>query len=91
MLQLIHHTAHETRAPLARHTTSDVTTLAPCYLSELLREFLQLGTVGFGGPITLAGYMQRDLVVLWMVKKVPEPFVILVVGLAGLAFFPRIP
>jgi chromate transporter len=24
--------------------------------------FLSLGTIGFGGPIALAGYMQRDLV-----------------------------
>lgn len=24
--------------------------------------FLRLGTIGFGGPIALAGYMQRDLV-----------------------------
>jgi chromate transporter len=23
--------------------------------------FLRLGTIGFGGPIALAGYMQRDL------------------------------
>ncbi len=29
---------------------------------RLLRYFLVLGTVGFGGPIALAGYMQRDLV-----------------------------
>ena len=27
-----------------------------------LRYFLRLGTFGFGGPIALAGYMQRDLV-----------------------------
>ncbi|HET7737546.1 MAG TPA: chromate transporter, partial [Tepidiformaceae bacterium] len=31
-------------------------------LSDFLRYFLYLGTVGFGGPIALAGYMQRDLV-----------------------------
>ncbi|HEV2669775.1 MAG TPA: chromate efflux transporter [Gemmatimonadales bacterium] len=31
-------------------------------LRELLLYFLQLGTLGFGGPIALAGYMQRDLV-----------------------------
>src|SRR6202051_2495739 len=31
-------------------------------LSRLLWYFLSLGTIGFGGPIALAGYMQRDLV-----------------------------
>src|SRR5437016_1534303 len=29
---------------------------------ELVRYFLRLGSFGFGGPIGLAGYMQRDLV-----------------------------
>src|SRR5207253_6682152 len=36
--------------------------LAPCTLGELLVYFLRLGTAGFGGPIALVGYMQRDLV-----------------------------
>ena len=36
--------------------------LAPCSLRELLLYFLRLGTFGFGGPIALVGYMQRDLV-----------------------------
>src|SRR5205823_1297991 len=31
-------------------------------LRELAGYFLRLGTIGFGGPIALAGYMQRDLV-----------------------------
>src|SRR5215210_2147007 len=35
---------------------------APCTMGELVRYFLGLGTFGFGGPIALAGYMQRDLV-----------------------------
>jgi chromate transporter len=34
----------------------------PCSLRELFLYFLRLGTLGFGGPIALAGYMQRDLV-----------------------------
>ena len=34
-------------------------------LRELLFYFLRLGTFGFGGPIALAGYMQRDLVERW--------------------------
>jgi chromate transporter len=31
-------------------------------LGELIWYFLRLGTTGFGGPIALVGYMQRDLV-----------------------------
>src|SRR5438270_1250558 len=31
-------------------------------LPQLVWYFLRLGTWGFGGPIALAGYMQRDLV-----------------------------
>lgn len=34
----------------------------PFTLAELLGYFLRLGTFGFGGPIALVGYMQRDLV-----------------------------
>src|SRR5438132_2546549 len=36
--------------------------LVPCTMREFLLYFLSLGTFGFGGPIALAGYMQRDLV-----------------------------
>src|SRR5438045_8074943 len=35
---------------------------APVSMREFLLYFLSLGTLGFGGPIALAGYMQRDLV-----------------------------
>jgi chromate transporter len=40
-------------------------------LRDLLCYFLYLGTLGFGGPIALAGYMQRDLVERrgWISKK----------------------
>ncbi len=31
-------------------------------LWQLVAYFLRLGAFGFGGPIALAGYMQRDLV-----------------------------
>jgi len=34
----------------------------PCTLREFLLYFLRLGALGFGGPIALVGYMQRDLV-----------------------------
>lgn len=36
--------------------------LQPCTLGQLGLYFLRLGTVGFGGPIALAGRMQRELV-----------------------------
>ena len=36
---------------------------APYSLLDLTRYFLHLGTVGFGGPVALVGYMHRDLVV----------------------------
>jgi chromate transporter len=34
----------------------------PPALASLLRYFLYLGSLGFGGPVALVGYMQRDLV-----------------------------
>lgn len=37
-------------------------TLKPVGLWELVAYFLRLGAFGFGGPIALAGYMQRDLI-----------------------------
>jgi chromate transporter len=44
---------------------------APCTLGEFLGYFLRLGTFGFGGPIALAGYMQRNLVEerRWITKQ----------------------
>jgi chromate transporter len=41
-----------------RHTG----TAAAYGLSQLLAYFLRLGALGFGGPVALVGYMQRDLV-----------------------------
>ena len=35
---------------------------SPYSLWQLIRYFLKLGTVGFGGPVALIGYMRRDLV-----------------------------
>src|SRR5713101_3591384 len=40
----------------------DGASLTPFTLRDLLLYFLRLGTLGFGGPIALAGYMQRNLV-----------------------------
>jgi chromate transporter len=48
------------------------TRLAPAYsLRDLVLYFLRLGALGFGGPIALAGYMQRDLVETrrWLSKE----------------------
>src|SRR5438876_2028127 len=43
-------------------TTTLVTVRVPYTLWQLVRYFLRLGTLGFGGPVALVGYMQRDLV-----------------------------
>src|SRR3954453_21242189 len=50
-----------TDSPTEQLPLSDAA-LVPCTRWELVRYFLFLGTFGFGGPIALAGYMQRDLV-----------------------------
>jgi chromate transporter len=42
--------------------TDDHAESASFPLRDLLFYFLRLGTLGFGGPIALAGHMQRDLV-----------------------------
>src|SRR5262245_63931915 len=46
-------------APVLTITTPQT---VPCTLGKFLGYFVRLGTFGFGGPIALAGYMQRDLV-----------------------------
>lgn len=50
------------------HRPPDV---VPCSLRDLTLYFLKLGTLGFGGPVALAGYMQKDLVEerRWITKE----------------------
>ncbi len=52
-------------------SAADSVELVPYSLRELTLYFLRLGTLGFGGPIALAGYMQRDLVESrrWITKE----------------------
>src|SRR5215203_2902686 len=42
---------------------SEIIKNQPAYtLPDLIKYFLKLGTTGFGGPVALVSYMQRDLV-----------------------------
>src|SRR5216117_1920390 len=44
-------------------TPSPSASVSPTYsLWQLVLYMLRLGTLGFGGPVALAGYMHRDLV-----------------------------
>jgi chromate transporter len=49
-------------APPDRGTDTAAPDVVTAPLADFLLYFLRLGTFGFGGPIALAGYMQRDLV-----------------------------
>ena len=43
--------------------TAQPTLSTPCYsMWQMVLYMLRLGTIGFGGPVALVGYMQRDLV-----------------------------
>jgi chromate transporter len=50
-------------APQAVEATATPTPeRAPATIWQLVRYFFRLGTLGFGGPVALVGYMRRDLV-----------------------------
>src|SRR5215831_10612022 len=51
------------RPELTKHVPiAEDESAVPFSLTDLLVYFLRLGTFGFGGPIALAGHMQKDLV-----------------------------
>jgi chromate transporter len=52
----------EAHAPIGAAGSTQVQSVPPRTLIALVRYFLRLGSLGFGGPIALVGYMQRDLV-----------------------------
>jgi chromate transporter len=53
------------------HETVSGATASQPGLGAFVRYFLRLGTLGFGGPIAVVGYMQRDLVERrgWIAKQ----------------------
>ncbi|WP_242691807.1 chromate transporter [Desertivirga arenae] len=52
----------ETKTVEMNKAENTVSTSIPYSLKDLILYFLKLGTWGFGGPVALVGYMQRDLV-----------------------------
>jgi chromate transporter len=55
--------SHDTKATVAAGPPAEGgAATVPCPLGQFLGYFARLGALGFGGPIALAGYMQRDLV-----------------------------
>src|SRR5256714_4724588 len=50
------------RSQTVEATATPTPERVPYTLWQLVRYFLRLGTLGFGGPVALVGYMQRDLV-----------------------------
>ena len=57
--------------PERRHRAPDVPPKKRARLGEVVRYFLRLGTLGFGGPVALVGLMERELVAErgWLTKS----------------------
>src|SRR4030095_10818402 len=64
MLCIVGQSLHRKKStPGTRIRSKNLLMEAPSYtLSQLIGYFLKLGTLGFGGPVALVGYMHRDLV-----------------------------
>jgi chromate transporter len=43
--------------------------IEPGRLKELVRYFLRLGLLGFGGPVALVGQMERELKPSWILVR----------------------
>src|ERR687884_2150289 len=54
--------AYPLREPPATEAAGQALPSASERLGPLVGYFLKLGTIGFGGPVALVGYMHRDLV-----------------------------
>jgi chromate transporter len=54
-----------------KHANSESSHIASVPILQFVGYFLRLGTIGFGGPIALAGHMQQDLVDArgWVTKE----------------------
>ena len=52
----------ETKASAAAPAQATPPALPPYTMWQMIRYMLRLGTLGFGGPVALVGYMRRDLV-----------------------------
>jgi len=53
-------------------------------IRDLVRYYLRLGLLGFGGPVALVGQMEREL----FRRKVSNPLLLTVAAVIGLVGFP---
>jgi chromate transporter len=67
--------AYPLREPPATEPTGRALPSASERLGPLVGYFLKLGTIGFGGPVALVGYMHRDLVERrrWVAEETYRP------------------